>query len=156
MREQLSQIFARYQGQRGALVPILQKVQEVLGYLPEEAVSEIAQFLSISESEVYGVASFYAQFRFERRGEHIVKVCQGTACHVQGGRRILEAVERELGIQPGETTKDYKFSLERVACFGCCALAPVMVIDETVYGKMTTAKAKKILTEYLPETMPSE
>ena len=148
MRERLSPILAPYRRQRGALIPVLQKVQEELGYLPEEAVSEIAHFLGISESEVYGVASFYAQFRFERQGEHTIKVCQGTACHVQGGPRILEAVERELGIQSGETTGDYKFSLERVACFGSCALAPVMVVNKTVYGRMTIAKAKKILAEY--------
>jgi len=104
--------------------------------------------LGVSESEVYGVASFYAQFRFERQGEHTIKVCQGTACHVRGGRRILETVEQEVGIQPWETTEDYKFSLERVACFGSCALAPVMVVDKTVYGRMTTAKARKTLAEY--------
>jgi NADH-quinone oxidoreductase subunit E len=148
MSEQLSEIFAAYKRQRGALIPILQKVQEVEGYLPEAAISEISQFLGLSNSEVYGVASFYAQFRFERQGEHTIKVCQGTACHVRGGRRILETVERELGIQSGGTTEDYKFSLERVACFGSCALAPVMVIDKTVYGRMTTVKVKKILAEY--------
>ncbi len=148
MRERLSPILAPYRGQRGALIPVLQKVQEELGYLPEEAVSEIAYFLGVSESEVYGVASFYAQFRFIRQGEHTIKVCQGTACHVRGGPRILEAVERELGIQSGETTEDYKFSLARVACFGSCALAPVLVVDKTVYGRMTTAKARKILAEY--------
>ncbi len=148
MQERLSQLLAPYRGQRGALIPVLQKVQEELGYLPEEAISEIAHFLGVSESEVYGVASFYAQFRFIRQGEHTIKVCQGTACHVRGGRRILETVERELSLQPGETTEDYKFSLERVACFGSCALAPVMVVDKTVYGRMTTAKARKILTEH--------
>jgi len=148
MREQLSPILAPFYGQRGGLIPVLQKVQEELGYLPEEAVSEIAYFLGVSESEVYGVASFYAQFRFIRQGDHTIKVCQGTACHVQGGPRILAAVERELSIQSGETTEDYKFSLERVACFGSCALAPVMVVDKTVYGRMTTAKARKILAEY--------
>ena len=148
MNERLSQILAPYQGRRGALIPVLQKVQEEVGYLPEEAVSEIAYFLGVSETEVYGVASFYAHFRFERQGEHTIKACQGTACHVRGGRRILEAVKRELGIQPGETTEDYKFSLERVACFGSCALAPVVVVDKTVYGRMTTAKARKILAEY--------
>ncbi len=156
MREQLSQVLAPYQGQRGATVPVLQKAQEELGYLPEEAISEIANFLGLSKNEVYGVASFYAQFRFKRQGEHIIKVCQGTACHVRGGPRISEAVELELGIQSGETTKDFKFSLERIACFGCCALAPVMVIDKTVYGKMSPAKARKALAEYLQEKPTSE
>ena len=149
MHEQLSLILAPYRGQRGALIPVLQKVQEELGYLSEEAVSEIAYFLGVSESEVYGVASFYAQFRFTRQGEHTIKVCQGTACHVRGGRRILETVAQELGIQPGETTGDYKFSLERVACFGSCALAPVMLVDKTVHGRMTTAKARQVLAGYL-------
>ena len=143
MRERLLPGFESYSRQRQSLIPILQKVQETLGYLPEEAISEIAHFLGLSESEIYGVASFYAQFRFERQGEHVVKVCQGTACHVRGGRRILQAVEHKLGIQPGGTTEDYKFSLERVACFGSCALAPVMVVDKTVYGRMTPEKAKK-------------
>jgi len=148
LHERLSQVLAPYRGQRGALIPVLQKVQEESGYLPEEAISEIAKFLRLSKSEIYGVASFYAQFRFERQGEHVIKVCQGTACYVQGGRYILEVVERELGIQPGGTTEDYKFSMERVACFGSCALAPVIVVDKTVYGKMTTAKVRQILAEY--------
>ena len=149
MRERLSEVLAPYRGQRGATIPVLQKVQEELGYLPEEVISEIAGFLGLTKNEIYGVASFYAQFRFERQGEHLVRVCQGTACHVRGGRRILDLVEHELGIKPGETREDYKFSLERVACFGACALAPVMVIDKTVNGKMTTAKARQILGQYL-------
>ena len=150
IHEKLDQVLAPYRGQRGALVPVLQKVQDALGYLPEEAISEIAQFLRLSESEVYGVASFYAQFRFEqqRQGEHVIKVCECPACYVRGGQRILETAERELGIKPGETTEDYKFSLERVTEVGCCALAPVMVVDETVYGRMTPAKVKRILGEY--------
>ncbi len=151
MHERLSQVLAPYHGQKGAAIPVLQKVQEELGYLPEEAISEIASFLGLSKNEVYGIASFYAQFRFERQGEHVIRSCQGTACYVRGGRRILEAVEQELGIQSGETTEDYKFSLERVACFGSCALAPVMVADKTVYGRMTTAKARKLLAEYQGE-----
>ena len=121
-------------------------MQQELGYLSEEAISEIARFLNLSENEVFGVASFYAQFRFTRPGEHSIKVCLGTACHVRGGERIMEAMERELGISAGETTGDYKFSLERVACFGSCALAPVMVIDNKVSGRMTPGKAKEILT----------
>ena len=151
MHERLLEVLAPYRGQRGATIPVLQKAQEELGYLTEETISEIANFLGLSKNEVYGVASFYAQFRFERQGEHTIKVCQGTACYVQGGRRILEAVEKEVGIQPGGTTEDYKFNLERVACFGACALAPVTVIDNTVYGKMTTTKAKQLLAEYRGE-----
>ena len=103
MHERLSQALAPYQGQRGATIPVLQKAQEEVGYLPEEIISEIANFLGLTENEVYGVATFYAQFRFERPGEHTIKCCQGTACYVQGGRRILEAVEDELNIEPGTT-----------------------------------------------------
>ena len=148
MHERLQPILEPYRGHKESLIPVLQKVQGELGYLPEEAVSEIAHFLGLSKSEIYGVASFYAQFRFERQGEHTVKVCQGTACHVRGGRRIMEAVIQQLGIKPGGTTEDYKFSLERVACFGSCALAPVMVADKTVYGRMTTVKAREVLGQY--------
>jgi NADH-quinone oxidoreductase subunit E len=151
LEERLTQVLAPYRGQKGASIPALQKVQEVFGYLPEETLPEIAKILGLTKNELFGVASFYAQFRFERQGEHVVKVCQGTACHVRGGRRILETVEQELGIHPGETTPDYKFSLERVACFGSCALAPVMVMDKTVYGRMTRAKARQILGSYLQE-----
>jgi len=148
MREQLLPILEPYRGHKEALIPVLQKVQGEVGYLPEEAISEIAHFLGLSKSRIYGVASFYAQFRFERQGENKVKVCQGTACHVRGGRRILEAVIQQLGIQPGGTTEDYKFSLERVACFGSCALAPVMVVNKTVYGRMNTTKAREVLDQY--------
>jgi len=144
----LAEIFALYEGEQGALISILQKVQESSGYLSQEAISQIAKFLKISESEIFGVASFYAQFRFTRPGEHSVKVCLGTACHVRGGERIMETIKRELGIAPGDTTEDYKFSLERVACFGSCALAPVTVIDDKVYGRMTTARAKEMLAQY--------
>lgn len=148
MHQKLSPVLAPYQGQKGATIPVLQKVQAEIGYLPEEAISEIAKFLGQTENEIYGVASFYAQFRFERPGEHTIKVCQGTACHVRGAPRILDTVEQELDVQPGGTTTDYKFSLERVACFGACALAPVMVVDNTVYGRMTKTRAREILSEY--------
>ncbi len=148
MEERLSQLLALYKGQKGASIPILQKVQEEYGYLPQEAIPEIAKFLGLSQNEIFGIASFYAQFRFTRPGKHSLKVCQGTACHVRGAPRILGAIQQELGVKPGETTKDYKFSLERVACFGSCALAPVMVVDKNVYGRMSTAKAREILSKY--------
>jgi len=146
--EQLAEILNPYKGERGTLIPALQKVQESFGYLSQEIVSQIAKFLRVSESEIFGVASFYAQFRFTRPGEHSVKVCLGTACHVRGGVRILETLQRELGIEPGGTTEDYKVNLERVACFGSCALAPVAVIDDKVYGRVTTTKVKEILDQY--------
>lgn len=126
----------------------MQKVQGELSYLPEEAVSEIARFLGLSKSEIFGVATFYAQFRFTRSGEYTVKVCLGTSCYVRAGARIMETVQGKLGIKPGETTEDYKFSLESVACFGCCALSPVMVVDKTVYSRMTPVKAKQVLSSY--------
>ena len=148
MRERILPILESYPRSRESLIPVLQEVQGLLGYLPEEAVKEIALFLGMSRSDIYGVASFYAQFRFERQGEHAVKVCQGTACHVRGGRRIMGEVVQQLGVEPGQTTPDYKFSLERVACFGACALAPVMVVDKTVYARMSTPLVKKILAKY--------
>ncbi|MBI2869807.1 MAG: NADH-quinone oxidoreductase subunit NuoE [Chloroflexi bacterium] len=147
MDTKLSEILAPYRGQRSSLIALLQKTQEELGYISEEAVTEIARLLDITANEIYGVASFYAQFRFKPQGKHVFKVCQGTACHVRGSHRILEGVEQELGIQPGDTTPDRKFGLERVACVGCCALAPVMIVDETVHAQMTPAGAKKIIAE---------
>ncbi len=148
MREQILPIMQSHPRKRESLIPVLQEVQGVLGYLPEEAVTEIAQFLGVSMSDIYGVASFYAQFRFERQGAHSVKVCQGTACHVRGGKRIMGEVTQQIGLEPGQTTPDYKYSLEKVACFGACALAPVMVVDGTVFGRMTTPQVKKILSHY--------
>jgi len=148
MKERLAEILARYKEKKGALIPVLQQVQSEMGYLPREAVSEIARFLGTSGSEVFGVASFYAQFRFSRAGRHTVKVCLGTSCYVRGGARVMAMVEKELGIRQGETTTDYEFTLERVACFGCCALSPVMVVDNRVYSRMTPAKAKQVLSFY--------
>ncbi|MBT9148731.1 MAG: NADP-reducing hydrogenase subunit HndA [Dehalococcoidia bacterium] len=133
---------------RANLIPILQKAQEAEGYLSPQAIAEISQFLDISENDIYSVATFYALFRFTRPGDHIVKVCLGTACHVRGGERILESVERELNIRCGQTTDDFKFSMERVACVGCCALAPVVLVDQDVHSKMTPAKAKEVLARY--------
>ncbi len=148
MSGKLAEILNIHKWEKGTLIFILQKVQRELGYISEEAISEIAKRARISISEVFGVASFYSQFHFTPRGKHTVKVCLGTSCHVQGGPRILEAVERELGIKAGETTKDYKFNLETVACFGCCALSPVIVVDKTVYSRMTTKRVKEILRLY--------
>ena len=127
------------------LISILQKVQEEFGYLPESQIYQISKRLKISMSKIYGAATFYAQFRFTKLPRHTIKVCLGTACHVRAGEKILAALERELNITCGETTSDYRFGLERVACFGCCALAPVVVIDNKVYSRMTQQKILPIL-----------
>jgi NADH-quinone oxidoreductase subunit E len=145
--DQLRSILSKYAGERAELIPILSDVQDAFGYIPAAAMGGVAEFLRIPDSSVYGVATFYAQFHFTRQGRHKVKVCQGTACHVRGGRRVLKAVQDRLGIKPGQTTADYQFSLERVACFGSCALAPVMVVDGQVHGRMTPQKAQRILEE---------
>ena len=142
---QLEGVFRRYRGERPELIPILQDVQSVLGYLPPVAIAAVAKFLRVPESVVYGVATFYAHFHLTPQGRHQIRVCQGTPCHVRGGRRIMDAVRSKLGIQPGQTTEDRHFSLERVACSGSCALGPVMVIDDKVHGRMTPQKARKLL-----------
>ena len=133
---------------RGKLIPILQDVQAKLGYLAREAMLEIATFLDVPESEVYSVATFYNQFRFVPPGKHQFKVCLGTACHIKGGSIVLESWQRELGIKEGETTADREFSLERVACVGCCAMAPVTVVDDTVEGKISPTRVKGILLSF--------
>ena len=145
MQEQLEDIFSRCRGERSELIPILQDVQGAFGYIPAEAMKAVARFLNLPESVVYGVVTFYTQFHLTRQGKHKISVCQGTACHVRGSGRIMQAVKKSLGIRPGETTEDYMFSLERVACFGSCALAPVMVVDGSVHGKMTPQKAEALL-----------
>jgi len=145
--EQLDEILSRYSGEKSNLIPILQEAQESFGYLPEEVMQKIAEFLRLPPSTVYGVGTFYAQFKFIPTGKRLVKVCRGTACHVRGGARILREVEKKLGIKPGETAADMSNSLETIACFGSCALAPVMVVDKNVYGRVTTTRVGQILTE---------
>lgn len=130
---------------RGQLIPLLQRAQKALGYLPDEALSLVADHLSVTYSEVYGVASFYNQFRFNPPGKNPVKVCMGTACHVRGGEIILENFERKLEIREGETTGDREFSIERVACVGCCALAPVALVGETLHGHMAPSKVEGLV-----------
>ena len=145
LREQVREILAPLRGRQGIIIPALQAVQEKLGYLPDVAMEEIGQVAGVSANTVYGVTSFYSQFRFIKPGEHMVKVCLGTACHVRGAMGIIDSLKREIGIDPGQTTTDGKFTLEEVRCFGSCALAPVIVVDEEVYGNVTTTKAKEIV-----------
>jgi len=145
----LTEILGNYpKGNRGFLIPILQQVQEAYGYVSPDTVDAISAFTGVSPGEVFGVASFYAHFRFNKPGKHVVKVCRGTACHVRGSARILEAMERDLKIKAGDTTPDGLFSLERVACFGCCALAPVVVMDKDVHGRMSSPKAQRLIKKY--------
>lgn len=143
---QLLSVYAR--GDRSMLLAALQTTQDRFGYLSVETIQTIAEHLGVSQNEAYGVASFYAQFRFHKPGKHSVKVCLGTACHVRRGDQILDVFERELGVHNGQTTIDGQFSLERVACFGCCALAPVVVVDEDVHARMRTTGVKKLLKKY--------
>jgi len=147
VKEQLDNILSQYDGESADLISILQAAQGRFGYLPKEVMQGIAKFLRLPESTVYGVSTFYAQFKLTPSGKTIVKVCRGTSCHVRGGVRILREVEKQLGIGPGETTDDMEYSLETVACFGSCALSPVVVINTTVYGRMTPAKVGRILAD---------
>jgi NADH-quinone oxidoreductase subunit E len=145
-KNKLSAIFAAHRNaKKDALIPILQETQAALGFLPGDAMREIAGFLGVTPGSVFGVASFYAQFRFAPTGKNRITVCHGTACHVRGGTRILEEVENLLKIKEGHMTPDGEYSIEEAACFGSCALAPVMVINDRVYGRMTTAKVREIL-----------
>lgn len=145
LEARLNKILSVFEGKKGALISILQRVQEEFGYLPEEALKEIATFLKLPRSQVFSVASFYAHFYLTRRGDHVVRVCQGTACHVRGASDILETAQHCLGIKTGETTADYSYSLERVACLGSCALAPLMVVDDTLHPQISMNKVVKIL-----------
>lgn len=137
-----------YAGARGALIPILQEVQASIGYLPTEVMERIAERAGIPPSRVLGVASFYSQFRLKPVGRYVVRVCHGTACHVQGATRITEAICDELGVDEGETTSDGKFTVESVACLGCCSLAPVIMIEEDTFGRLTPDEARETVRSY--------
>jgi NADH:ubiquinone oxidoreductase subunit E len=145
VQDKLKEVFSRYSGERHELIPILQETQEKFRYLPMAAIKEIGKFLHISESAVYGVGTFYAQFKLTPLGKKVVRVCRGTACHVRGSGKVLNEIEKLLGIKAGETTADMEYTLETVACIGACALAPTMTIDDETYGKMTAKKAAEVL-----------
>ena len=135
-------------GNREDLIPLLQKLQDIKGFISPETVTQVSRRLRITENEIYGVATFYAQFRFHPPGEHHIYVCMGTACHVRGGEQLVNSLEYRLGIKDGETTPDGKYDLNRVACLGCCALAPVVKIDEKIYSQMSVLKLREVLDEY--------
>jgi NADH-quinone oxidoreductase subunit E len=147
----VAEILGHYKKEKKNLIPLLQEVQTKLGYLPKKALQEIADFLEMPEVGVWGVATFYNQFRFVPLGKYHTVVCMGTACHLAGGRLILEALERELNLKVGETAEDGSFSLERVACIGCCMLSPVMVIKDKIHPKMTPFKVEEALIPYRQE-----
>jgi NADH-quinone oxidoreductase subunit E len=146
--ESLRTVLEEFAAEPGSLIPILQRVQAQLGFISAEAVQEIAEALRLTESQVYGVASFYAQFRFTPPARHGIVVCLGTACHVRGGERLMEALERDLGVATGTSTADGRFDLDRVACLGCCALSPVVKVDADIYSSVTTMRLRGIVDEY--------
>jgi len=146
--ELLREILSFYQGSRGELVPILLEVQGNFGYLPEEAVQMVASFLNMTEGKIYSVASFYSQFRLIPLGRNRVTVCRGTACHIRGAPQLLAEAEKVLGLKEGETSADLEYTLETVACFGCCALAPVMKINNAVHGEMTPEKVGELFATW--------
>lgn len=141
-------IIAEFQNQRWALIPLLQKVQEEMGYIPPQALEPIARGLNLFPSQVQGVVTFYAQFSLFPRGKYVIRVCRGTACHVRGGKSILRMVKRELGIEEGETTKDLKYTLETVACLGACFLAPTMMVNRSYFGRLSPPKIGSIFAQY--------
>jgi NADH-quinone oxidoreductase subunit E len=150
--DKTSKVLDSFTGNKAEIIPILQQVQQVFGYLPEEAMAQVAEFVNVPESSIYGIATFYAQFKFTPVGRNIIKVCRGTGCYVKGAPRLLDEIEARLGIKDGETTPDMEYTLETVACFGSCALAPVVVVNDRVYGNVTVEKVREILN--LKEEVP--
>jgi len=146
--DRIDSLIDDHRQERWGLIPLLHDIQQALGYIPPEAIPHIASRLGLFPSQVQGVLSFYTQFYAEPRGKNIVRVCRGTACHVRGGKTILKLVKRHLGIDEGETTSDFNFSLETVACIGCCALAPNMVVNNSIYGNMNPKKIATVIEKF--------
>lgn len=145
---QLDGILTKYQGVKGALIPVLQEAQEAYGYLSKEVIQRIGEKLNIPTSQIYGVTTFYSQFHLNPRGRNIIRVCQGTACHVRGAKAILKSLEETLRVSAGQTTPDLKFTLETVACIGACGLAPVMMVNDDTHGRLTPEIVPEILARY--------
>lgn len=144
-------IIQRYRNQKGVLIPILQDIQEAYGYVPKESIDLLSRELSIYPVEIYGVLTFYTQFRLTPQGKHIIKTCQGTACHVMGGKDLLDYLMEKFKVGEGQTTSDGMFTLERVACLGCCGMAPVVMVDNDFYGRCTIQEAETLLDKYRPK-----
>ena len=146
--DRLQSILYKHRGEKWGLIPMLQEIQETFGYIPQETIEPVADALQIFPSQVQGVVTFYAGFSLEPKGKYVVRVCRGTACHVKGGRSILRFMKRELGLDEGETSADFHFTLETVACLGACFLAPTMMVNKNYYGKLSPPKVSSILNEY--------
>ena len=145
---QLMELLDHYRDYEGGLIPVLQEAQNIFGYLPADVLERISQELAIPFSEVFGVVTFYSQFHLKPRGRNIIRVCLGTACHVLGGSKIMDALKDALGVNNGETTEDLRFTLESVACIGACGLAPCIMINDDTHGRLVPADMKKILEQY--------
>ncbi len=141
----IEKVIKSYFCEKSALIAILQEIENLYGYLPAWALKYVSERLDVPMTQVYGVASFYKAFHLTPRGKHLIRVCLGTACHVRGGQRVIEELERKLNMRVGETTEDLKFTLERVNCLGCCALGPIVMIDENYYGHMSPAKVGPLI-----------
>ena len=143
----LDEVLDAYQSEHGAVIPVLQRAQEIYGYLPKQALERISKRMRVPISQIYGVATFYAQFTLMAQGRHLVSICDGTACHVRGAAQIVKVLEQELGVKAGETTPDYRVTLQVVYCLGSCALAPVAVVDGQIVGRLVPEKAAKMVRE---------
>jgi NADH-quinone oxidoreductase E subunit len=144
----LAAVIAKHEKEKWALIPLLQEIQEAFGYIPPGSIEPIAQALQMFPSQVQGVISFYAGFSLKPKGKYVLRICRGTACHVKGSRNILRLMQNELGLEKGETSADYKFTLETVACLGACFVAPAMMVNRTYYGKLAPAKVTSLLAQY--------
>jgi NADH-quinone oxidoreductase subunit E len=151
MKKRFNEVLKEWREKKGNIIPLLQQTQEIFGFLPQEQMVEIARTTGKSPAQIYGVATFYAQFRFQPQGKHIIKICHGTACHVIGADEIDVALKMELGVEPGETTEDGFFTLERVSCLGCCSLAPVVMIDSEIHGRLNWSKLLKTIRKIADE-----
>jgi len=145
---QLSSIIEKHKTEQWALIPMLQDIQETVGFIPPESIERIAEALNIAPAQVQGVITFYAGFTLKPKGKYVVRVCRGTACHVKGGRSILRLMKKELGLEEDETSPDYQFTLETVACLGACFLAPTMMVNRTYYGKLSPTKVSSVLAQF--------
>ena len=144
----ISSIIDAHKGEQWGLIPLLQNIQESIGYIPPESIIKISEALNLSPAQVQGVITFYAGFSLTPKGKYVVRVCRGTACHVKGGRSILRLMKKELGLEEGETSPDYQFTLETVACLGACFLAPTMMVNRTYYGKLSPPKVGRVLAQF--------